>query len=75
MTKKKHDPATMDGRELQAALDRLGISQRGFSRLVRRGERTVRSWIADEYPTPAAEALLLHLMISTNTRPEDLGYK
>jgi DNA-binding transcriptional regulator YiaG len=66
-------PEAMNGERLQIAIDKIGISQRGLSRLIGVGERTVRSWIADVYPVPRGVAMLLNLMVKTKTKPDDLA--
>jgi DNA-binding transcriptional regulator YiaG len=64
--------STMSGDAFKANLDKIGISQMGFSRLIGVGGRTVRSWISETYPVPKAVAALVNLMIKTKTAPEDL---
>jgi DNA-binding transcriptional regulator YiaG len=70
MTKPK--PKSMTGAQLQKALDQIGFTQMGFSRFIGVGGRTVRGWIADEYPPPKAVALLVNLMVKTKSNPEDM---
>jgi DNA-binding transcriptional regulator YiaG len=62
----------MDGAQMQDALDRTGFSQVGFARTTGYNDRTVRLWIADKYPVPRIVAMLLNLMIKTNSTEEDL---
>lgn len=59
----------MVGAELKAALGRLGMSQRAFSRLLTRyaadGEvtpTTVNRWCMGEHPVPASVALSIALL-------------
>lgn len=49
----------MDAKELRAALDTLGISQREAARRLRVSDRAVRYWIAGEREIPGpVEALV-----------------
>ena len=74
MTKpKKPGDSRMTGATFKATLERIGISQMGFSRLIGVSGRTVRSWISDEFPLPKAVALLVHLIQKTKINPADLG--
>jgi DNA-binding transcriptional regulator YiaG len=63
---------SMNGAQMQAALDRVGFSQVGFAKTVGYNDRTVRLWIADKYPVPRIVAMLLNLMIKTKSRESDL---
>jgi DNA-binding transcriptional regulator YiaG len=58
--------------QLQTALDRIGLSQRGGARFLGVDERTMRKWIAGEARIPEAAAKLLRLMIKLGLRPEDV---
>jgi DNA-binding transcriptional regulator YiaG len=62
----------MTGAQMQTALDRIGFSQVGFARTIGVGDRTVRGWIADSYPVPRVVAMLLNLMIKTQSVETDL---
>jgi DNA-binding transcriptional regulator YiaG len=62
----------MTGTQMQAALDRVGFSQVGFAKTVGYNDRTVRLWIADQYPVPRIVAMLLNLMIKTKSTEKDL---
>jgi DNA-binding transcriptional regulator YiaG len=64
--------APMSGDDFRIALDKLGIGQSAFARLIGVGDRTVRSYIADVNPVPMAIGYLVRLMIKTGTKPEDL---
>jgi DNA-binding transcriptional regulator YiaG len=58
--------------QLQAALDRIGLSQRGGARFLEIDERTMRKWIAGEARIPEATAKLLRVMIRLKLAPEDV---
>jgi DNA-binding transcriptional regulator YiaG len=62
----------MNGAQMQAALDRIGFSQVGFAKTTGYNDRTVRLWIADQYPVPRIVAMLLNLMIKTKSTEKDL---
>jgi DNA-binding transcriptional regulator YiaG len=68
----KATDSTMTGDAFKAALENIGISQMGFSRLIDVGGRTVRSWISGQFPVPKVVALLVNLMLKTKTAPDDL---
>lgn len=71
MPKPKAADSVMTGAELKAALDDIGITQMGFARLIGVGGRTVRGWIA-QYPVPKVVALLVRLIQTSKTKPDDL---
>jgi DNA-binding transcriptional regulator YiaG len=62
----------MSGAQMQAALDATGFSQVGFARTIKVSDRTVRGWIAGNWPVPRVVAMLLNLMIKTQSTKEDL---
>ena len=62
----------MTPHQLQRALDRLGLSQRGTARLLGVDERTMRKWIAGNARIPEAVAKLLRVMIRHKLTPEDV---
>ncbi|MEH2626810.1 DNA-binding transcriptional regulator YiaG [Bradyrhizobium sp. AZCC 1719] len=62
----------MTGDDFRAAIEKIGVSQEGFGRLIGVRGRTVRSWIAEEFPVPKVVALFARLMLKTKTNPEDL---
>jgi DNA-binding transcriptional regulator YiaG len=70
--KAKPADSAMSGDAFRAALEKIGITQMGFSRLIGVGGRTVRAWISEEFPVPKAVALLVNLILKTKTKPEDL---
>ncbi len=63
----------MTAAEFRFALGVLGLNQSAFARWIRIESRTVRSWIAEQYPVPMVVSRLLTLMIKTNSKPEDLS--
>jgi DNA-binding transcriptional regulator YiaG len=62
----------MTGEAFGAALEALDISRSAFGRLIGSGGRTVRGWIAGDFPVPMPVGYLVALMLRTKTRPEDL---
>jgi DNA-binding transcriptional regulator YiaG len=62
----------MNGAQMQAALDATGFSQVGFAKTIKVSDRTVRGWIAGNWPVPRVVAMLLNLMIKTNSTEKDL---
>ena len=62
----------MSGQELWAKMQKLGVTQVGFARIIGVGERTMRDWIGGTTSVPRAVAMLVNLMIKTKTAPEDL---
>ena len=68
----------MDGAQLDAALVTLfnGNSPRSrslaFAAIIGCGDRQVRKWINGEAEVPRHIAMLVNLMLDTNTKPEEL---
>jgi hypothetical protein len=65
----------MTAKQFNTALDKLGYTKSSFARQMRRGLRTVRRWGStgpDGQPVPVEIAMLLNLMIKTNSTAEDL---
>jgi plasmid maintenance system antidote protein VapI len=62
----------MTPKQFSTALTRLGLTQQGFARLIRRNERTIRDWISGRRDVPVEIALLVNLMLDTKTDAEDL---
>jgi DNA-binding transcriptional regulator YiaG len=58
-------------RQLQHAIDQLGLSQRAAARFLGIDERTMRKWIAGKARVPESAAKLLRLMIRLKLKPED----
>ena len=54
--------ATVTGKELKRALERLEVSQLGAGRLLGVDGRTVRAWIADAARIPESVAILVQLL-------------
>jgi len=68
---KKAD-ARMSGKELKAVLPKLGFSQMSFARTFNYGGRTVRGWIAGDYPVPLIVERVINLMLKHKITLEDL---
>ena len=62
----------MTPKQYQAAIDRLGLSQRASAALVGVNERQVRKWVAGEARIPEAVGKLLRLMIRLEVDPADV---
>jgi transcriptional regulator with XRE-family HTH domain len=62
----------MTSNQFRAALKRLGLSQRGFAKLVGYDERTSRKWALDEAAVPACIGILLRLMLAGKVTVEDV---
>ncbi|MCG2632205.1 hypothetical protein L6654_36925 [Bradyrhizobium sp. WYCCWR 13023] len=62
----------MTAGQFNAALDKLGFTQMGFARKLELGERSVRRWAAGQWPVPVPVAMLLNLMLKTNSTVDDL---
>ena len=65
----------MTGEAFKAALEKLYGTpqcQSAFARLIGVRDRTVRSWISEQFAVPKVVALLVGLMLKTKTKPEDL---
>jgi DNA-binding transcriptional regulator YiaG len=62
----------MSGEELWTKLQKLGFSQMGFARTIKVSDRTVRKWIGGMFPVPTVVAMLVNLMITTETSEGDL---
>lgn len=76
MSPKQRKPMT--GAQLDAALTKLfnGDSQRSrslvFAEIIGCQDRTVRKWFNGEAEVPRHIAMLVNLMLDTNTKPEEL---
>jgi len=68
----KPKPSEMTGDAFKLAIVECGFNQSSFARLIGVGGRTVRSWIAEEFPVPKSVALLVYLILKTKTKPEEL---
>lgn len=62
----------MTPQQYQAAIDRLGLSQRASAAFLGINERQVRKWLAGEARIPHATARLLRLMVKLEIAPEDV---
>jgi uncharacterized protein (DUF111 family) len=62
----------MTHNQFNAALEKLGFTQVGFAATIDVGERSVRRWAAGQWPVPVPVAMLLNLMLKTNTTEKDL---
>jgi DNA-binding transcriptional regulator YiaG len=58
--------------QLRTALGKTGFSQVGFARTIQRSGRTVRSWVSGQFPVPTEIAMLLNLMVDTDSTEKDL---
>lgn len=65
-------PQVLTGEQLDAGIKKIGLSQEGFGRFIGVGGRTVRGWIAGDFPIPGAVAYLVKLMVKTKTTAEEL---
>ena len=65
------DGGTMDGDELQAALDRIGISQREAARRLRVSDRAVRYWIAGDREIPGPVEALVECWLTKEAEGTD----
>ena len=62
----------MTAKQFNVALDKLGFTQVGFARKLELGERSVRRWVAGQWPVPTPVAMLLNLMLATDSTADDL---
>jgi DNA-binding transcriptional regulator YiaG len=62
----------MTGAQFRSALSRCGFTQVGFARVIKVSGRTVRGWISGQWPVPTVVAMLLNLMIRTESTEKDL---
>lgn len=62
----------MTADQFNKALAKLGYTQVGFAEHLDLGERSVRRWAADQWPVPTPVAMLLNLMLKTNSTAKDL---
>jgi hypothetical protein len=58
--------------QFNRALVQLGITQIALAERLATNERTVRRWMTGDWPVPVPVALLINLMLSTNSNIEDL---
>lgn len=62
----------MTALQYRAAIEKLGLSQRGAGAFLGVDERTSRRWALGEAQVPESVALLLRLMIRLKLKPEDV---
>jgi DNA-binding transcriptional regulator YiaG len=62
----------MTTKQYRAALKTLGLSQRGFARIIGMGERSSRRWALDEARVPDPVAILLRLMLDGKISAADV---
>jgi DNA-binding transcriptional regulator YiaG len=62
----------MTKNQFTAALEALGFTDLSFAATIKVNDRTVRRWIYGESVVPTAVAMLLNLMLKTNSTAEDL---
>ena len=60
----------MTANQFRATLARLGLSQRGASRLFDVNERTVRRWVAGDIAVPEGIVEHLRQMLTMSERPK-----
>lgn len=57
----------MNAKQFSTALTRLGFTQSSFARQINISDRMVRNWVSGSFPVPTQTAMLLNLMLKTNT--------
>lgn len=62
----------MTATQYRAAIEKLGLSQRGAGFFLGVDERTSRRWAAGDAPIPESVAKLLRLMVRLKLSPEDV---
>jgi DNA-binding transcriptional regulator YiaG len=62
----------MNTKKFNAALKKIGSTQTGFASIINVNARTVRRWALGEAEVPTAVAMLLNLMLDTNSTAKDL---
>jgi DNA-binding transcriptional regulator YiaG len=62
----------MTPKQYAAAIERVGLSQRGAAAFLGVDERSSRRWIAGDAPIPESAAKLLRLMVRLDLKPEDV---
>lgn len=63
----------MTATDFRSAIERLGLSQVGASRVLGVSDRAVRQWIAGDRSVPEPVAKLLRLMASGAVTPDQVG--
>jgi DNA-binding transcriptional regulator YiaG len=62
----------MTANQYRAAIEKLGLSQRGAARFLGVDERSSRRWALGESAIPEAVAKLLRLMVRLDLSPADV---
>lgn len=62
----------MTANQYRAAIERLGLSQRGAARFLGIPERQSRRYALDEAEIPEAVGKLLRLMVRLKLKPDDV---
>lgn len=62
----------MTPNQYRAAIEMLGLSQRGAGSFLGVDERTSRRWALGEATIPESVAKLLRLMVKLDLKPEDV---
>ena len=63
----------MTPKQYAAAIEKLGLSQRGAGKFLGVDERTSRKWVAGDARIPQAVGMLLRLMVKLKLNPSDLS--
>lgn len=62
----------MNSKQFTSALAQLGATRAAFTKVIKVNDRTVRRWASGETPVPTHIAMLLNLMLDTDTDISDL---
>lgn len=62
----------MTPKQYAAAIERLGLSQRGAAAFLGVNERTSRAWVSGQSRIPESAAKLLRLMVRLGLKPDDV---
>jgi transcriptional regulator with XRE-family HTH domain len=62
----------MTANQLKAAMAKLDLTQIALANLLEQSDRNVRRWMKGQWPIPVTVAMLLYLMLDTQTAPDDL---
>jgi DNA-binding transcriptional regulator YiaG len=65
-------PLPMHGNELREALDKFGMTQMAFARLLDADGSTVRRWLSGALKVPTPIALLVRVLVRYRISPETL---
>jgi hypothetical protein len=64
--------ATVTGKELKRALERLNVSQLGAGRLLGVDGRTVRAWVSESTRIPGSVAIVVRLALAGKITLQDI---